>query len=467
MIMVKIEIPSSVADIITRLGRAGFEAYIVGGCVRDSLIGRPVHDWDITTNARPHDIKAVFAAARKIDIGERHGTIAVKSGKDYHEVTTYRIDGAYGDGRRPDDVSFTNDVKEDLRRRDFTINAMAYNKTAGLVDFFGGLDDVKAGVVRAVGDAFERFDEDYLRIMRAYRFAAVLGFNLDKTLRKAAKAGKQNLHNIAVERVQTEFTKILLADDFDKIEMFFEDCGDALFPEITRLLGFAQNNSYHYLDVYNHSMCVLRNTPAVITQRLAALFHDTGKYETRTTDDKGVHHFYGHPKISYNIAEKTLKHWRFDNNTIGRTLDIIKYHDVEAKPEKRLLKRLLNKLGEDLARDVLVFQIADNTAKSQLAKDYKLQDVIQAKQMLEEIIAAKEPFKTSDLAIDGRDVMEILGIAPSAAVGQHLHRLIEHVLDNPEINTREGLIGLLKDFIPSCNLNHTKAQYDFSTQKPR
>ena len=449
----KISIPEGAAEIIQKLDESGFDAYVVGGCVRDCLMGRAARDWDITTNARPHEIKAVFAGHKTIDIGERHGTVAVNAHRKYYEVTTYRVDGVYGDGRRPDTVSFTDDLREDLCRRDFTINAMAYNYKTGLMDYFGGYEDVKSGVVRCVGDAAIRFGEDYLRIMRAYRFGAVLGFNLAPDVRRAATDGRQNLRNIAVERVRTEFMKMLLSDNFDMIEMFFEDCADTLFPEIAALADFEQHSPYHCYDVLTHTFHALRNTPVDAALRLAALYHDTGKLHTRTTDAKGIHHFYGHEGVSVKIAAAALEHWRFDNHTTNRVLTIIKHHDmnfgtVGGPAEKRTaIKRLLNKLGPDASRDVLDFQIADNMAKSDKAKGEKLQAVLAAKALLEDIIAAGEPVKTSDLAISGRDVMRELGIAPSAAVGQHLQYLMREVIKDPSVNTYDGLVGLLRKHV--------------------
>jgi len=440
----KIDIPMGAAEIIQKLAAHGFDAYVVGGCVRDCLMGRGAEDWDITTNARPDEIKTVFAGRKMIDIGERHGTVAVNAAGKYYEVTTYRIDGAYGDGRRPDTVSFTDSLREDLCRRDFTINAMAYSDKIGLVDFFGGYDDVQSRTVRCVGDANLRFAEDYLRIMRAYRFAATLGFDLAPDVRAAALAGRKNLHNIAVERVRTEFMKMLMSDDFDRIEMFFEDCADTLFPEIAALAGFQQHSPYHCYDVLQHTMYVLRNAPPDPAMRLSALFHDTGKLHTRTTDDAGIHHFYGHEAVSVKIAAKALAHWRFDNHTTDRVLTIIKHHGNDYGIKRTAIKRLLNKLGPDLARDVLDFQIADNMAKSDKVKNEKLQAVKAAKALLEDIIAADEPVKISDLAITGRDVMKELDIAPSAAVGEHLQYLMEQVIVDPAANTYENLVELLQ-----------------------
>ena len=440
----KINIPTGAGEIINKLAKAGFDAYVVGGCVRDCLMGRTPGDWDITTNARPPEIKQVFAGRKMIDIGERHGTISIKSANGYYEVTTYRIDGTYGDGRRPDSVSFTDTLQEDLCRRDFTINAMAYNDTKGLMDYFAGENDIKNKTIRCVGNATERFAEDYLRIMRAYRFAAVLDFNLAADVRAAAVAGRKNLLNIAAERVQTELVKLLLSNNFAAIEIFFEDCADVLFPEIAALKGLEQNTPYHCYDVYSHTFRALRHTPQDLALRLAALFHDVGKLHTKTTDDKGIDHFHGHSKISAQIAEKTLKNWRFDNNTSHRVISIIKHHGIGINADKLALKRLLNKFGPEMAKDILTFQIADNMAKSQIAKDAKLQEVMAAKDLLDEVINSGEPFKVTDLAITGQDIMQHLNIPPSAAVGENLSHLMEEVIKNPSLNNPNDLIALLR-----------------------
>jgi len=440
--VVEISIPWGALEIIERLEAAGFEAFAVGGCVRDSALGKSPTDWDVTTNALPAQIAAVFCDAKKIEFGERHGTISVKSDSQYYEITTYRIDGVYSDGRRPDSVSFTPSLEDDLRRRDFTINAMAYSPKSGLVDPFSGHDDLKAGLVRAVGDANERFREDYLRIIRAYRFAATLGFELEPATRAACLAGRHNLEKIARERIGAEVSKLLAALDVEAVVRFLEDAADVIFPDLAALRGLRQNSTHHIYDAYEHTLYVIRNTPNTLHQRLAAIFHDTGKLAARTTDAQDKDHFHGHAAVSVEIAERALSNYCLDNRVKSKALGIIRHHMRLIEPEREALKHLMNKLGVNTLEDILQFQRADNLAKSAKAAP-RLEAIERAQALLAEIIAAGEPVTIKDLAITGQDVMRTLGLAPSPAVGAHLNQLLEAVVKNPSLNTREGLIGYL------------------------
>ncbi|MCL2169914.1 MAG: HD domain-containing protein [Defluviitaleaceae bacterium] len=438
-----IKIPQGALWIIEKLSQAGFDGFVVGGCVRDSLLGKSPKDWDITTPATPEEINHVFADQKRINIGQRHGTISVKSHEDYYEVTTYRVDGVYSDGRRPDEVSFTKELTTDLARRDFTVNAMAFSPQAGLVDPFGGAKDLQSHLIRCVGDPATRFGEDYLRIIRAYRFAAVLGFDLEEDTRMEAVAGKHNLNLIARERVQTELAKLFTSENFSAIEIFLEDCADVVFPEVAGLQGIIQNNDYHIYDVFRHTLEVLRHSSPTLHQRIAALFHDTGKARTKTTDQGGIDHFKGHEAVSVEIAKKSLKHWCFDNATTARALDIVKYHGRTILAEKTAIKRFISKVGEQTAADVLEFQIADNLAKSQKAVETTLPRILKARKMLEQVLEEGEPTTVKDLAITGKDVMTLLNIPPSQAVGDHLARLLELVIEEPTLNTKETLTRLL------------------------
>jgi len=439
----KINMPAGAEWIIEKLKLAGFDAYVVGGCVRDGLLGKTPTDWDITTPAKPEEISVIFADQKQVSIGQRHGTISIKSHEQYFEVTTYRIDGVYSDGRRPDAVSFTNELTEDLARRDFTINAMAYNHHAGLVDPFNGVDDLQIRQIRCVGDAELRFGEDYLRIIRAYRFAAVLGFSLEEGTKQAAVSGRRNLHQIARERVQAELSKLLIAGNFAAIKTFLDDCADTLFPDIAALGGVVQTNDYHVYDVYGHTLEVLRNAPPPLLQLVAALFHDVGKAHTKTTDDAGIDHFYGHGAVSVEIAKKSLKYWCFDNATTARVLDIIKYHGRTVLPEKTAIKRFISQAGVQTVADVLEFQMADNLGKSQFAIDTTLPRIKKAQEILSQILEEGEPATVKDLVITGKDVMDLLNIQPSPVVGKHLARLLEKVIENPELNTLESLQSMV------------------------
>jgi len=440
-----INLPQGASLIIERLADAGFDGFVVGGCVRDSLLGKNPEDWDITTPAKPDQISAIFADQKQVNIGQRHGTISVKSHEQYFEVTTYRIDGIYSDGRRPDEVSFTHDLTADLQRRDFTINAMAYNQKTGLVDPFGGVVDLQARKIRCVGDASTRFGEDYLRIIRAYRFSAVLDFCLEENTHKAAVAGRHNLHQIARERVQAELAKLLTTNNFDAIKIFLDDCADTIFQDVANLRGVAQTNDYHIYDVYNHTLEVLRHSSPTLHQRIAALFHDTGKAHTKTTDEAGIDHFHGHGEVSVEIAKKALKHWCFDNATTDRALNIIKYHGRTILPEKTAVKRFISQVGVGVVADVLEFQVADNLGKSQKAIDTTLPRIFQAQKTLAQVLEEGEPATVKDLVITGKDVMDLLNIPPSPAVGEHLSRLLEQVIQDPNLNTIETLKLLLKN----------------------
>lgn len=441
-----IKIPQGALWIIEKLANAGFDGFVVGGCVRDSLLGKTPVDWDITTPAKPHEITAIFADQKQVNIGQRHGTISIKSHEQYFEVTTYRIDGFYSDGRRPDKVSFTNDLVADLQRRDFTINAMAYNPQTGLVDPFNGTHDLQTHKIRCVGDATTRFLEDYLRIIRAYRFSAVLGFSLEENTRKAAVAGGHNLHQIARERVQAELAKLLTANNFEAIKIFLDDCGDIIFPDVAKLRGIAQTNDYHIYDVYRHTLEVLSHITPTLHGRIAALLHDTGKAHTQTIDQWGISHFHGHEAVSVDIGKKVLKHWCFDNATTSKALDIIKYHGHTILPEKTAVKRFISQVGHEVVADVLEFQVADNLSKSQKAKDLTLPRILQAQKILTQVLEQGEPITIKDLAITGKDVMKLLNIPPSPAVGKYLSHLLEQVIQDPALNTFCTLSKILKKF---------------------
>ena len=441
----QIRMPAGVRYIIETLAASGFEAYAVGGCVRDSLMGRIPADWDITTSAVPDELLRVFKNNRVIPTGIKHGTVTILCKGGQFEVTTYRVDGAYTDGRRPDNVTFSASLEEDLKRRDFTINAMAYNDAHGLQDFFGGAADLENKIIRCVGDPKERFAEDYLRMLRAYRFAATLGFSLEPSVVETIAANRAKVKGISAERIQSELNKLLLSGDFAIQRAFFDVFADVLLPEVAALRGVEQNNAYHCHDVYDHSMAVLAHTPPELCMRLSALLHDVGKARCRTVDDYGVCHFYKHESKSADMAAGILKRLKYDNETMDTTLNIIRFHGHCFRPEPRAVKKLIGKLGVPLARHVLRFFQADTMGKSDFARERSLPLAEACMEALEAVVASGEPCALSDLAVNGKDVMDILRLPPGREVGDMLHALLDRVQAEPALNTREALTALMEN----------------------
>jgi len=441
---IQIQLPAGVRYIIDTLSANGYEAYAVGGCVRDSLMGRAPSDWDVTTNAEPDAILTVFKANRVIPTGIKHGTVTILCKGGQYEVTTYRVDGVYTDGRRPENVTFSSSLEEDLCRRDFTINAMAYNERDGLCDFFGGIGDLQNRIIRCVGEPHCRFAEDYLRMLRAYRFAAVLGFDLETSVIETIAAGRANIKGISAERIQVELNKTLLSGNFPMIRAFFAALGDVIVPEVAALRGVEQNNPFHCSDVYGHTMAVLEHTEADLPMRLAALLHDTGKAKSRTVDQDGVCHFYKHEIKSVEIASAVLKRLKYDNDTLDVVLNIIRFHSHCFRPERRSIKKLIGKLGPGLARYVLAFYRADTMGKSDVAKARNLPVADACMAMLDDVLATGEPCSIADLAVNGKDIMSILGLPPGREVGEMLNALLDCVQNDPALNTVEQLTEIMQ-----------------------
>ena len=437
------QIPRQVAFIIDRLQKNGYEAYAVGGCVRDALLGRKPNDWDITTSARPEQVKTVFK--RTIDTGIQHGTVTVMEDHIGFEVTTYRIDGEYEDGRHPKQVQFTPDLREDLRRRDFTINAMAYSPQEGIADLFGGREDLKNRVVRCVGSAEERFNEDALRIMRAVRFAAQLGFSIEEETWQAIRKLVPNLKKISAERIQVELSKLLLSPNPGFFRQLY-DTGitSVILPEFDAAMDCGQNSPYHCYSVGEHTLHVLEHTPADLSMRLCAVLHDLGKVSVKTTDENGRDHFYGHPEKSEKMAGKILKRLKYDNNTIDRTCRLVRYHDYKLVPEEKAIRRAVNKIGADLFDDLLTFQRADSSAKPEAVYKAATEKLQTVEAIYQGILARGECISLKTLAVTGKDLIEA-GMKPGRELGQVLNRLLEHVLDYPEDNRKERLLELWRE----------------------
>lgn len=437
--MIKIDLPKNVKFIIDTLESAGYEAYAVGGCVRDSILGRTPNDWDITTSAKPLETKALFK--KTFDTGIKHGTISVLLGKEIYEVTTYRIDGEYEDARHPKEVTFTAELKEDLLRRDFTINAMAYNPTSGIVDLYGGIEDLKNHVIRCVGVPHDRFSEDALRIMRAVRFAAQLDYTIEDKTQEAIRELAGTLSKISAERIQVELIKLLTSDHPEFLKLAWElGITKVILPEFDRAMESEQNNPNHAYSVGEHSLKVMQYLPPDKVMRLAGLFHDIGKMDTKTTDEKGVDHFYGHPEVGAKIAAEVFNRLKFDNDTKTKVCRLVECHDwfIGAVPSH--IRRYMNRIGEEFFPMIFDFNKADIMAQSFYNREEKLEDLEVLKEAYLKVKEAGDCINIKDLAITGSDVIKA-GVPAGPKVGAVLKALLEEVLDDPAKNNKDYLLS--------------------------
>lgn len=436
----RIRLPEKAKYIIKTITDAGFEAYVVGGCVRDSILGRTPEDWDITTSAKPGQVKALFR--RTIDTGIQHGTVTVMLEKEGFEVTTYRIDGKYEDSRHPKEVIFTPSLEEDLKRRDFTINAMAYNEESGLVDLFGGMEDMERKIIRCVGDARERFREDALRIMRAIRFSAQLGYTIEQQTAEAIKELSPNLKNISAERIQVELVKLLTSPHPELLRIAY-DTGvtKMILPEFDRQMETPQRHPHHIYNVGEHTLHALKEVEPDKVLRLTMLFHDIGKPGTLTVDAEGVTHFHDHPAVGEEITKAVLRRLKFDNDTINKVSRLVRYHDYGngVDPDLRIVRRGMYKIGEDIFPLLFPVRYADIMAQSDYKREEKLEILAKWESLYREIIAQKQCVSLKTLDITGSDLIAA-GMKPGREIGSLLNTLLELVLERPEYNTREILL---------------------------
>ncbi len=435
-----IQIPEKANEIITTLTDAGYEAYVVGGCVRDAILGREAADWDITTNAKPEEVKALFS--RTVDTGLQHGTVTVLNGKEGFEVTTYRIDGEYRDGRHPESVSFTSNLIEDLKRRDFTINAMAYSEKEGLVDAFDGLGDLQKGVIRCVGDPRERFTEDALRILRAVRFSAQLNFAIEEETKKALAEFAPRLTKVSAERIQVELLKLLTSDHPEVFRQVWETGITAvILQEFDACMETPQHNPHHCRNVGEHILYTLTGVEKDKALRLAALLHDIGKPVCRTTDEKGIDHFKGHAGVGAKMADGILRRLKFDNDTRKKVVRLVEVHDDRDFPlNHRGVRRAVHRIGAELFPDYLKLRRADILAQNPLMQEEKLQRLEEAARLYREILEEGNCLSLKDLAVTGRDLIDA-GVEPGPKLGIILKQMLEAVIEHPEYNTKEHLIG--------------------------
>lgn len=434
----RIQIPEQVNRILEELQKAGYEAYAVGGCVRDALLGREPHDWDITTSALPHEVKKIFP--RTIDTGLKHGTVTVLAAREPYEVTTFRVDGVYEDGRHPKEVTFTPSLEEDLKRRDFTINAMAYNGTCGLVDLFGGQKDLEDGVIRAVGDPMQRFSEDALRIMRAVRFSAQLGYKIDPETLRAASVLAPNLAKISWERIRDELEKTLLSDRPDLLRTAYEaGITKQFLPEFDRCMEMPQNNPHHCYTVGEHILKGLMLVRKDKVLRLTMLLHDMAKPLCLTTDEDGIDHFRGHAEEGGRLAGEILRRLKYDNATHRMVVTLVREHDNAIRLTEPAVRKAIGKVGEDLFPLLLEVKQADLLAQSTYKREEKQEKLDELNRIYRRIIERGDCLSLKELAVNGRDLIDA-GVKPGREVGSILAKMLEEVLDVPEHNTREYLL---------------------------
>ena len=424
------------------LHAAGHEAWIVGGCVRDHLLGIPPKDFDITTSALPEETKAVFQGFHVIETGIRHGTVTVVMEGEPLEITTYRVDGGYTDARHPDGVTFTQSLREDAARRDFTMNAMAYAPGEGIQDFFGGQEDVKAGIIRAVGDPAVRFQEDALRILRGIRFASVLGFSLEPATEKAAQEYAHLLKKVSAERVAQELSKLFCGRDAGRILTTYPDILGQVIPELLPMVGFDQQNIHHCHDLLTHTAVAVDHAPPVLHLRLAMLLHDVGKPNTFALGEDGQGHFYGHAKESVRLAGEILRRLRYPRVLTEQVETLIRYHDSVLEEDR--VRRWLNKLGEETFFDLLAVQRADTAG---LASAYctRIEQFAKLEKLAREILAEAPCLQIRDLAVNGHDLMA-LGLS-GKEIGKVQRHLLDQILEGKLFNQKDEILAYLKDFL--------------------
>ena len=437
------QLPDSVEKIIHTLETAGYEAYAVGGCVRDALLGLTPDDWDITTSAEPEEVKALFS--RTIDTGIKHGTVTVRLNGKSFEVTTYRIDGKYEDGRHPEEVTFTKSLEEDLKRRDFTINAMAVNDRTGIVDLFGGQEDLKTGIIRCVGDPMERFSEDALRMMRAVRFAAKLDFSIEEETKKSISILKDNLRKVSAERIQVELTKLITSNHPEMMRTLYETgLTSVFFPEWDVAMVCEQNTKHHCFTVGEHTIEVMKHVRNDKIMRLAALLHDIGKPGMKRTDKKGHDHFQGHPQLSDVMADNILRRLKYDNDTIKKVCMLVRYHDERPALNPRSIRRCMREMNLDFD-DLFELKRADIAGQSDYMHEEKLAAVDKFEKLYHENLESGNCTDKKQLAVNGGDLIKA-GVDKGPEMGRVMEKLLDDVIDEPSANTKETLLSRAKKY---------------------
>ncbi|MBQ7024544.1 MAG: CCA tRNA nucleotidyltransferase [Akkermansia sp.] len=439
-----IEIPPYARSVVDKLEHYGYEAYVVGGCVRDSLLGLTPKDWDVCTNATPQEVLRVFRNRPVIKTGLKHGTVTVMMNREPVEVTTFRIDGEYSDNRHPDRVIFVSRVEEDLARRDFTINAMAYNPCRGLVDAFSGREDLAAGRIRCVGEPDDRFNEDGLRIMRALRFAARYDFGIESETAFSIRRNRHLLENVSVERIYKELKGMLVGKGALSMLLAFPDVMAIIIPELAATFGFEQHTPYHRYDVWTHTAHAVHAAPADETLRLTMLLHDVAKPACFSQGEDGTGHFYGHPDKGADMARKILHRLKSDNATLNRVVTLVKEHDNTFPTTRSGMRRYIGRLGEDVVEQLFAVKRADHAAQSDYRQKEKAAVLREAALLIDELMAEEHAFTIKDLHINGRNLAD-MGIPAGPEVGRILKTLLNEVQEDTLPNTAEALSARVKE----------------------
>ncbi|MBR2259647.1 MAG: CCA tRNA nucleotidyltransferase [Blautia sp.] len=443
---IKIEVPADARYLVQTLEEEGYESYVVGGCVRDALMGRVPHDWDICTSARPEEVERIFLSRKKkvVETGLKHGTVTVVMHGEGYEITTFRCDGDYTDGRHPDSVEFVKSLEEDLKRRDFTINAMAYSDLRGLMDPHDGSGDLQRKRIRCVGKPEERFSEDVLRIMRAIRFASVFGYTIEEKTSAAIRANIPRIFEASMERITVEFRKMIVGEGFPSLADQFSDLITFLIPEFRPCIGFKQKTHWHQYDVWTHILKSVENVPCEAEiERLAMFFHDIEKPSCVIYKEDGSTSFKGHAHVGAVTTDQILRRMKFDNATRELVTELVDYHDSLWNPTKKGMKRFLGKIGPEQMERLFVVRRADILAQNELHIPEQMEELERAVTLYKQILAENACVSLKDLAVKGADLIE-LGIEKGPRMGQILNELLEEVISENLPNEKEVLLEAVR-----------------------
>lgn len=446
----RIYVPPQVNKALEILEQNGHKGFVVGGCLRDSFLGKEPTDWDIATSAKPEEIILSFSEYKVLPTGMAHGTVTVILGDFTMEITTFRIDGEYNDNRHPERVMFTNSIEDDLSRRDFTVNAMAYNPFIGFIDPFGGREDIGKGIVKTVGDSDKRFREDALRIMRGLRFASDLGFDIEEKTGIAIRENRELLNNIALERINIELCKLLIGKNAGKVLMEYRDVIGVIIPEVERTFDLLQKNPHHIYNVWEHTCHSIEESPRDKEIRLALFFHDIGKGVTFSQDESGMGHFYGHSKISSEMAENIMRRLKFDNKTREKVVKLVLYHDLFLETTEKYVRHWLHRLGEEAYFKLLEIKRADVLAQSEFKRDEKLKSLDNAYKIGVKIRDEKQCLSLKNLAVSGDTLIEA-GYEQGPNIGTLLNEVLDKVLDGELVNSKEDIMDFIANLTKSNN----------------